>query len=1067
MKLTSGPVYDAIRKSNAVKAIPQLICEWNWNRYADGVTVDNIIPESTNAFDPEAFPIEEIIKPNRPTAGVVKARVNAAVVAPKVPSATQTRFYVGSRNDYYKYWTSPVSTDSASTFPLHTDSLSVVRPLVTYDKAYNMNKIVVRFENSWTTPSTWRIEVSANGSTFTAITNPTINNATGEATLWYNGTTWVSTRPATPVATSVQAIRVRVDTLKNGYDKSGAIMTYQRNGVTTNTSGASQYCNIIEISGRYEADLTSRMISVSDTFDLGDSDFLKPQGQISANVANVVLSNDDGIFNTANTSSPYYRLIDANAQFSLSYNFTISGTTYNVPQFVMYANDWSQSSDGTVSVDLSDYAKFLQEIKPPALFYQDVFVEEAVWRVLESIGFVNYNVSISDTSFKIQHFFTSGEDTVWDVLSDIAEGTQTAIYFDGSGVLRVRSRSSAFSTTKPIDWTLRGEVSGTELADIEEFQVNDVVGSNAVTITYQATSFSDDQNGWPVMDTVWEPEDDVVLREAVLQKPLLATDTTNFYLKPSEALIWPYEAAIQVEGEIIRYSGKEYIYYTSNGTVQNKTFIKSDEEKETLDDTSGTLYAYKNSFSGAFAITARGEYNTPAKDHNIDISAWSVRDIINGTAHSPAAGFTFNKTESTVSLSATPKVKKESDLIVATHGNIADSQWYHVGTKMTIKKNQAHNHCGIVINSSSSEQGYYIELQPSAKFQTAADRKVRNELVVWSKIGSAWKVVATKAMAIVAGIAYTIDVTFKPGTQDIITVYINGVKKLDATTTAGTKQPAGTGRFGMFIKGKSIATYEYIYGLNVQQKDPPDDVSWIDRIKGGINTPNQLDREWIWGYYTGKKLVKKKWVKVQNAKLNSLLVDEFGPLVHEVREYDIKFDPNPVLHSRVLMSNDQQVILPDYNADAYGAKFVIANASRANAVVKGDDTLTYPGETVTHVFQVIGRALIRAEAASVVTENAASIRRRGRLEAEITSQWIQSKAMAQSLADWISAHWATGADTLAVTVYGNPLIELGDVVGVAYAYQNMTAATHQYFVVGVNSSFDQGLSTELTLRRRT
>jgi hypothetical protein len=73
--------------------------------------------------------------------------------------------------------------------------------------------------------------------------------------------------------------------------------------------------------------------------------------------------------------------------------------------------------------------------------------------------------------------------------------------------------------------------------------------------------------------------------------------------------------------------------------------------------------------------------------------------------------------------------------------------------------------------------------------------------------------------------------------------------------------------------------------------------------------------------------------------------------------------------------------------------------------------------------------------------------------------------MANIIAEWIKDHWGDGTEEYSVEVFGNPLIELGDVVAVDYARKFMTAATHKFFVTGTSTNFEQGVKTTLTLRR--
>ncbi len=194
--------------------------------------------------------------------------------------------------------------------------------------------------------------------------------------------------------------------------------------------------------------------------------------------------------------------------------------------------------------------------------------------------------------------------------------------------------------------------------------------------------------------------------------------------------------------------------------------------------------------------------------------------------------------------------------------------------------------------------------------------------------------------------------------------------------------------------------------------------------------------------------------------------DEFGPICHEVREYRVKFDKGPVLHSRLYLSNDYQILLPEYSSDPFGAKFVVANAARQNAIVNGEDTLAFgPQNAINQHFLIYGRALVQKEAETVTERDESAIQRRGRIATEISSKWVQSKEAASDLGAWINEHWSNSADEVNATIFGNPLIEVGDVVSVEYPEISATADTHRYFVIGVSNSFDDGIETTLLLRR--
>ena len=120
---------------------------------------------------------------------------------------------------------------------------------------------------------------------------------------------------------------------------------------------------------------------------------------------------------------------------------------------------------------------------------------------------------------------------------------------------------------------------------------------------------------------------------------------------------------------------------------------------------------------------------------------------------------------------------------------------------------------------------------------------------------------------------------------------------------------------------------------------------------------------------------------------------------------------------------------------------------------------------VNHVCSVLGRDLEISDEEKVTCKNEPAIRARGQIDVELSSDWIQSKAMADVLSTWMAKHWSLGVDNVTMVIFGNPLLEIGDVVGVSYTEKDMNTSTHKYYVVGTSTSFDTGLETTLTLRR--
>lgn len=1089
--LTTGVVSDDVknhlRTTHNANATVRLIADWNLNRYVTP-TADNVPAEDDEGFDIEAFPIESIIEPVRPTKGIIKARVNQAVVSNTYQDPYGAKFYIGSVDDSYKYWTSPYTTNGSGTFPLHTDGVTSVRPHVLYPEIMTTNKIVIKLENTWASPLSFDIRVRAivGGTWATISTSPTIAND-GTITLYFNGTSWVTTRPAVLVTTGVAAIMIRVDSLTSGRLRDGTVMKYNTAsydlsdtsmwGALTShsTTGANSSFNLISIEAHYEADLTERLILPSDDFEMSDASQLYPIGTITSNQGSITLSNEDGIFNIENTSSPYYGIMEPNVEFNLEYIYTINGVQHSVQGFKLLSGPWS-NSDGTVDIALEDSSSWLKTVKPRSIFYENKSATELIWRILDSVGFIDYEIGEDDEVIEhvIPYFWTTGDETVWEILDQIAQQTQTAIYFDSNNKLQVRTRSAAFRDAAAVDWNLLGQDSGSNLADIQSIEPTDDYEANKIEVKYKTTKWAVSRQGKPALEKVWEPDGEVTV---VRSSPLVQTidsSATQLHLSQSEVKIWPYKSKVNVEGEIIQYDGKRYLYYTgTNGNTPNYVTVKDADELAKYNKKTPSQYRFKNGLTGGLAITERAVWNTEKFNHTVNANNWTTKvEIISGGTGSSSAGvggFIFNRSRSTVTIDTPSNMVDANDTFWAKRGNSADTGYKMHGTKMKFLEDGENTtqRGGFAFSVNGvDDNGYYIELSLSSTFR-ATERANRSEVVIYSRNGSSYTALDKgKAVAVGKGLYYEVDAYIKTvGGQDIISVWVNGLKVAEGTTTSPTKQPAG-GRVALYARGKSKIEYEYFYAVARDFQEPVDDFGFYD-LKYGGTRGGMWEREVSYQLKTRwKKIKKKKWKK-ETYKHNEYLFDEFGPYVHEVREFDVKFENGPVQYSYLFSTNDWYSTILEYTGTPFRAEFIVANVGRDHAILNGEDNLIYGGASapVNQILTVLGRTLDIKDEESVKKENAAAIRSRGPIESELSGDWLQSKGMASSVARWMARHWSSGIDECTVEIYGNPLLEIGDIVDVDYVLKNMTPATHKYFVVKTSNEFDRGVSTTLTLRR--
>jgi hypothetical protein len=83
--------------------------------------------------------------------------------------------------------------------------------------------------------------------------------------------------------------------------------------------------------------------------------------------------------------------------------------------------------------------------------------------------------------------------------------------------------------------------------------------------------------------------------------------------------------------------------------------------------------------------------------------------------------------------------------------------------------------------------------------------------------------------------------------------------------------------------------------------------------------------------------------------------------------------------------------------------------------------------------------------------------------AQLDSEWIQSKFAGEKMLKIVESALDGFATTVTLEIFGNPLIQIGDIVNLSYNLNGMVNQKH--VVTAVSHSFSNGLSTTLTMSR--
>jgi hypothetical protein len=82
---------------------------------------------------------------------------------------------------------------------------------------------------------------------------------------------------------------------------------------------------------------------------------------------------------------------------------------------------------------------------------------------------------------------------------------------------------------------------------------------------------------------------------------------------------------------------------------------------------------------------------------------------------------------------------------------------------------------------------------------------------------------------------------------------------------------------------------------------------------------------------------------------------------------------------------------------------------------------------------------------------------------QLDSEWIQSKQAAQRMLKVIAMGIDGFSKTVRLNIFGNPLIQVGDIVTLTYYLKGINS--QKYFVNSVDHNFSNGLETSLTMNR--
>ena len=1045
MQEITAELQTALDEGLSLKSEPLVIAEWNHNRHTPVATVGNLGTDPGD--DPTLFPIESITKTLRPTSGLPKARAGKG----RTKNYDETIHYrTVTEDSIYKYWASDAISANVLTGTGY--AITQVKPYVVYENSVRANKIRIVFERSWSAPVDMTIYVTSDGNNWQQVAiNPDVDTR-GVVELWRqdNGT-WADVEN---FDADTILLGVRVD--------------------VTSMDKAASHVELIELGLRLEKDISEDVVDFSVTKSMAEDDLVSPVGKVSANTASVTIDNTTGNYNSANEDSPYHGLIQANVELTFFVGIDTTpwggnGIEY-VQQGEFYVDSWGDDLNAAVSVSLTDYSKFLQSQKIVPFAMRRMWAWEVITNLLDIIGFNNYQVDldVEENDHKIPFIWFDATNTVWDIIKQLCTAMQSVVYFDEMGTLRFASRNWLFAEGQVPVEDLSSVKVGDKQANIVSLTDNYTIQANKVTVTYKNTTLSN-VNGKTVTNTLWTPSGTEVVRTAALTEDLLVgeTDVLKFNGSDNMANVWPYKGLVNIEGEIISYNGKTYKYRKDGAIVYKICYSQDDKEK--CDAEGDQFYKDTFTFIGHLHNLQRGLKGSDERDHTIDINHWSLSHTNGGSTLEE--GGVMDQGSGRISimrLHAGAHAQSMADYYVAHRGTVND-RYSIYGTMLRIEAgNYNGGTAGLAFNLTNGQRsGYFVELN-TYRYAHDINKNIKCVRVYRKDADGSKHFFPTSNnndgwwwAGIYPGIWYQVEASVDLDTG-LITVFINGKEIVSFTDNyAG---PLTQGQWGPFISGNCSAEFEYFYVANNTSKGGMDDSTFWDKTAGSF-TSGYAEREVFFRWKENTKTKKKN----DQIKRIYWIFDDFGPYVHEVKSYHVKFDKFPAWSASVLQDNAMATVV-DFRADAFSADFHVAGKSRNTAgtgqgVVVLNGTENVNGTDVNRHLLVYGTTVNEGEEQNIVSKNDEAIIQQGAVELTFTSPWIQTEAMAQDLADWIVAHWSEPTDIKTADVWLNPALQVTDMVTVNYPQKGIVPDNSVYHITAITVGYSKGITGNLTIRK--
>lgn len=1083
MQTVSQGTLDKLNQSVSYSMSGGCWIEYNMNDLIDGVTITSPVetvtkvdPVTNKSYQPfkKLFPLTSIIDPRRPDrSGINYFILNPQVITqiPKynVSADLPVRTYFSSTKNQYKFWLSP----QASNLSLDNCNFTVEYPVA---KTAVANTVLVKFETSYSKPTNWSIKIQDHAGVESTISTNGVVPDNGVFQLYYNGSSWSTTKFAQPSApANIKKIIVTVNTI----------------------SVANSFLGVIEVGARYIQDISDRIVSFQISKTASDATSgIVPVGSVTSNSLYLSLEGFD-------RKGLEYDKTQSFNKTNISLYKNVKLMPFNkidndiIQQGVFYIDSFKISEFGDMDIQGLDGAKFLQEILAPDIVIQNAPSQAIIRRLLDSVGFTNYNFntygknnsSVTDSATIVPlYWYTEDTKTVWQHIQDLCKDTQMIATFDNNDVLQFYPRDYLFDRTRTSSFKFRSETKGSNLANIISLDKETVPSVKAVKVIYT-----------PIISTNYQGSSDnlyvsppAAIGAAALQSTLSASATSetdsplgvvslspiSVYSDLADTSFYNKSGYFLIDNEIIQYDAVEFQYepLSAPNTVIKKWITSDADIAKFLGESK--IGSFKSTLR--YRIKERNSFNATGKgvgvgdDHPVNIDSlkqeWTgskldlaaksntVDDSVFSLKQTDGSGNLISR--SLLTIVAPVDGKKYYCASIPISGiTLATQQFFSIGTALFFKLSKDKNDrvtgeqfvsAGLGIGLSADNlNGYILKIATS---QNVANKGLNARDVqlfklvngVETAVSDTQKTEDTSITGVSGGEFYRIDVRVSQATSGSL---VFKIKFNNEIITATDSSPLTlTNKIALIgISGESA--FDYAYAAALKKEEFAGSYAY-DNYGSYIGSSTSL-RNVFGDFISGGSSTTSTspWIK------------EFGPVAREIKKISTKYATRPgfVKYPQIILNPN--VTMLGYDATSFGIDaFVLNNTGAFVDLADGGEKS----------FIVVGETIAPLDPFEYIDPDLSSTKNDEQVAFEST--WIQKESEAKALSQWMRTQWSKQQTVVTLDVFPNPLIETGDIVEISYpsnlVYSSEDAGktAGKYIVLDIEQGYSESPSTKVTCR---